>query len=215
MQGRFFQPRLHLTLVLVASALGHLTCTLGHSERAPAEVALAAAPPARHAEPGLGRAETILRERAPRLSLRERQAVAAELARGAELGLDPLLLLALIDQESRYDPCARGPRGSLGLMQVRPFVGRDVAERLRIPWQGSKTLVNPVLNVRIGVAYLAEMKRMYQQDELALAAYNMGPYRVKRLLASGQPPRSRYAALVLEGYAALQRRFSPLGPAAL
>jgi len=227
------QTKLRLTLVLLAGTLG-VSCSVGHSEPAPVAPALVSRAPARPAPstpapvsaapsrpdppaPALEHAERVLRERARGLSSRERQGVARELRRAqSEHGLDTLLLLALIDQESRFDARARGPKGSLGLMQVRPFVGKDVARRLGIPWKGANTLFDPVLNVRIGSAYLAEVKRMYDQNHLALAAYNMGPYRVKRLIASGQPPRSRYAALVLEGYAALQRRFHPaLGPPAL
>ncbi len=205
MRGHLFHSRTVVPLVLLVCGLGLVSCSIGHSETAPAEPVLVSdAPPPTAFE----RAATVLRERAPRLSDRERRGVAAELARAeAEHGLDALLVLALIDQESRYDPRARGPKGSLGLMQIRPFVGQDVARRHGIPWKGSKTLIDPVLNVRIGRAYLAEMKRMFGRNELALAAYNMGPYRVKRLLARGQTLRGRYAARVLEGYLALQRQF--------
>lgn len=204
MRGHIFHPRPAFTLVLLMSVLGGVSCHFGGLR----DLA---------AQPRLERVQTILQERASRLSLRVRKRVANELARAEdEHGLDPLLLLAVIDQESRYDPAARGPRGSLGLMQVRPFVAKEVAGRLGIPWEGPATLADPVLNVRIGAAYLAEMRRMYAEERLALAAYNMGPYRVKRILAQGRAPNSRYAALVLEGYGALRQRFSvAIGPAAL
>jgi soluble lytic murein transglycosylase-like protein len=204
LQGHIFHPRPAFTLVLLMSALGGVSCHFG-GPRIPA------------AQPRLERVQTILQERASRLSLRVRKRVANELARAEdEHGLDPLLLLAVIDQESRYDPAARGPKGALGLMQVRPFVAKEVAGRLGIPWEGPATLADPALNVRIGAAYLAEMRRMYAEERLALAAYNMGPYRVKRILAQGRAPKSRYAALVLEGYGALRQRFSvAIGPAAL
>lgn len=159
-------------------------------------------------EPRLDLLQDVLEEHATRISASDRRRVAEELARAEEEhGLDALLLLALIDHESRYDPRARGPRGSLGLMQIRPFVGEDVARRLGIPWEGKETLVDPALNVRIGVGYLAEMKQMYTEEKLALAAYNMGPYRVKRILARGRAPRSRYAVHVLARYQELRERF--------
>ena len=187
------------------SLLGGVSCHFG-GPRDPAP-----------SSPRLERVHTILQERASRLSPRVRKRVANELARAEdEHGLDPLLLLAVIDQESRYDPAARGPKGALGLMQVRPFVAKEVAGRLGIPWEGPATLADPALNVRIGAAYLAEMRRMYAEERLALAAYNMGPYRVKRILTQGRAPKSRYAALVLEGYGVLRQRFSvAIGPAAL
>ena len=211
MRGHILEKPSILVFALLACGLAVVSCSGGHSETQPVQPVLIsyAPPPA-----AVQRAEAILRARAPRLTADERQDVAKALA-GAETqhGLDALLVLALIDQESRYDPRARGPKGSLGLMQVRPFVGRDVAKRHNIPWKGSQTLIDPVLNVRIGQAYLAEMRRMFRQDELALTAYNMGPYRLKRILAQGRALRSRYAARVLKGYLALQRQFPVARPA--
>ena len=211
MRWRSFQRVLTFTLGLALSVTGVLSCHIAGSlepEGAESRAALS--------EAQLERVEIVLEERARRIGAADRARIAEELARAdLEHGLDALLLLALIDQESRYDPRARGPRGSLGLMQIRPFVGADVARRHGIPWGGPATLVDPVLNVRIGIAYLAEMRRMYGKDELALAAYNMGPYRVKRILANGREPQSRYAALVLDGYQALRQRFlSEVGAAA-
>ncbi len=210
-RGHILEKPSAVALALLACGLAVVSCSVGHSETQPVQPVLVSytPPPA-----AVQRAEAILRERAPRLTAGERRGVAEALA-GAETehGLDALLVLALIDQESRYDPRARGPKGSLGLMQVRPFVGRDVAKRHKIPWKGSQTLIDPVLNVRIGQAYLAEMKRMFPRNELALTAYNMGPYRLKRILAQGRALRSRYAARVLKGYLALQRQFPVARPA--
>ena len=211
MRGHILEKPSIQVFALLACGLAVVSCSGGHSETQPVQPVLISYTPLPAA---VQRAEAILRERAPRLTAGERRGVAEALA-GAETehGLDALLVLALIDQESRYDPRARGPKGSLGLMQVRPFVGRDVAKRHNIPWRGSQTLIDPVLNVRIGQAYLAEMKRMFRRDELALTAYNMGPYRVKRILAQGRALRSRYAARVLKGYLALQRQFPVARPA--
>ncbi len=211
MRGHIFQRVLTFTLGLALSVTGVLSCPIAGSREPGGAETRAALIEAR-----LERVEVVLEERARRIGAADRARIAEELTRAdLEHGLDALLLLALIDQESRYDPRARGPRGSLGLMQIRPFVGADVARRYGIPWGGPATLVDPVLNVRIGIAYLAEMRQMYGKDELALAAYNMGPYRVKRILANGREPRSRYAALVLDGYQALRQRFlSEVGAAA-
>lgn len=211
MRGHILQRSLAFTLGLALSVTGFLSCHIAGLRESASAVTRAAASAVR-----LERVELILDERAPRVSADDRKRIAQELARAElEHGLDPFLLLALIDQESRYNPRARGPRGSLGLMQIRPFVGADVAHRHGIPWAGPATLVDPVQNVRIGIEYLAEMRRMYDRDELALAAYNMGPYRVKRILANGREPRSRYAALVLDGYQVLRQRFlTELGSAA-
>ncbi len=150
--------------------------------------------------------EGVLEERATRLTPEQRYQVAEELVRSErEEGIDAVLLLALIEQESHFDPHARSSRGALGLMQVRPFVGEEVATQQGIPWSGPDTLRDPELNVRIGTRYFAEMKRMYRENTLALAAYNMGPYRVKRMLARGEIPNPPYVFQVLERYHSLRR----------
>ena len=122
-------------------------------------------------------------------------------------GVDPLLTLAVIEQESAFAHDAESSKGALGLMQVRPFVGEEVAGRMGIAWEGRPTLLHPATNVRIGINYLAQMKRMYQESELALAAYNLGPYRLKSLLAGGQPLPNDYPQKVLAYYRTLQRGY--------
>ena len=109
-------------------------------------------------------ARAALAVRAGRIAEPERERLAQTLVEvEREGGPSVLLLVALIQQESRFDPRARGPRGSLGLMQVRPFVGEEVAARIAVPWQGERTLLDPVANVRIGAGYLAElMDRFYR-----------------------------------------------------
>jgi hypothetical protein len=121
--------------------------------------------------------------------------------------VDPLLILAVIRQESHFRADAMGPGGSVGLMQVRPFVGADVAKRHNIPWAGAKTLLDPAANVQIGACYLGEMLEMYKDPALAISAYNMGPYRVRRLVARGTPPRPAYLTSVLKHFQAFSSEF--------
>lgn len=121
--------------------------------------------------------------------------------------VDPLLTLAVIRQESYWDTRAESFVGALGLMQVRPFVGKAVAERLGIAWEGPQTLTDPIRNVKIGVAYLAEMRRLYQNNELALAAYNLGPYRLKGILAGGEMVPENYRTRVMDFYKYYQRSY--------
>ncbi len=129
-------------------------------------------------------ARSVLDARAAGLDSAQREGVARALALAeAEHGLPILLMLALIEQESRFDPHARGHGNSLGLMQVLPFVGADVAQRNGLTWQSDRTLLDPVQNVRIGTAYLGELRRMFGSTDHALAAYNMGPGNLRRLLA--------------------------------
>jgi len=156
----------------------------------------------------LALARQILATEARRLGEEEREQVARVLADAEqELGLEVMLVLAVITQESRFDPRAVGPAGSLGLMQIRPFVGEDIAKRYGLPWAGDGTLLEPVHNVRLGTYYLAELIDMFGEAELALAAYNMGPYRVRRILRQGSTPSRRFVDRVYEHYEVLQERF--------
>ncbi|MDH3284378.1 MAG: transglycosylase SLT domain-containing protein [Acidobacteriota bacterium] len=112
-------------------------------------------------------------------------------------GVDSLLLLSVIEQESHFDPSARGPRGGLGLMQVTPLTARHVAARLEIEQPVAAELFEPTVNVRLGGAYLSELKSRFGTWELALAAYNEGPTRVARQVALGRTPSSEYAESIL------------------
>jgi soluble lytic murein transglycosylase-like protein len=154
--------------------------------------------------------DAVLMRRAPTLSTRARAALALEVSGAAEYGLDPLVVLSLIAQESRFDPGARGQHGALGLMQIRPFVARDVAHRHGIPWQGHSTLLDPAHNVAIGTAYLGEILRQFGDLELALAGYNMGPTRLQRMLARGDEPKGEYVGRILSHYADLASLASAL-----
>lgn len=148
--------------------------------------------------------DAVLERRAPTLGTRARAAVAAQVASAADVhGLDPLVVLSIIAQESRFDPRARGRSSALGLMQLRPFVARDVARRHGIPWEGESTLLDPAHNIAIGTAYLGEILAKFGDLELALAGYNMGPYRLKRMLARGESPKGEYLGRILTHYADL------------
>ncbi len=169
----------------------------------PAPAAPRASPEPRHEL-----ARRVLEARGKRIPAGARSEILDELERThAEHGLDPLLVLALIEQESRFAPRARGPHGSLGLMQVRPFVGEDLAERGGMPWSGPETLFDPAANVRLGTAYLRQMIDLYGDVELALAAYNLGPYKLRRMLKQGRRPRGRYAGKIHAHRAGFIERF--------
>lgn len=115
--------------------------------------------------------------------------------------LDPLLVLAVVRVESAFQPTVISRAGAVGLMQVLPYVGRDVARRNGLPWQDWRTLQEPAANLRIGSAYLAELlERFDGRVELALAAYNMGPTLLSARLARGWRPHGPYVPAVLGHY---------------
>jgi soluble lytic murein transglycosylase len=101
--------------------------------------------------------------------------------------LDPALLAAVIEQESKFDPTARSSAGAVGLMQLTPQTAKGIAEYTG----GSKfvlsDLTNPEINVRYGAWYLRHLLDRYHGDErTALAAYNAGEENVDRWQAQHQ-----------------------------
>lgn len=112
------------------------------------------------------------------------------LAEAAANNLDPLLVFALIRQESLFDPAARSYAQAIGLMQIVPATGEWIALRLNWPDFAPEQLVRPYLNVRFGAWFLAQGLNAFQGDVFAaLAAYNSGLAAPRRWLdaASGDP----------------------------
>jgi soluble lytic murein transglycosylase-like protein len=87
-------------------------------------------------------------------------------------GVDPALIMAVVQVESGFTPTARSPRGAKGLMQIN----RPTARHL-----GLTDPQDPEANLSAGIRYLAELQRAFDHDvTLALAAYNAGPTRVRQ-----------------------------------
>jgi soluble lytic murein transglycosylase-like protein len=96
-------------------------------------------------------------------------------------GLPPALVFAVIRQESAFDANARSWAGARGLMQLMPGTARELARGLGLGWS-SERLADPAFNVLVGSSYLRQVLAMFDGNvELALAGYNGGPYRIKRL----------------------------------
>ena len=149
---------------------------------------------------------SVLEGEASNLSLRQREDVRDALLHArSEYDVEPLLVLALIKQESRFNPKAVGPAGSLGLMQLRQFVARDVAKRYGLPPVDRAGLFDPGANVQIGTIFLAELIQRFGDAASALAAYNAGPTRVARLLARGEQPPRRFVDKVRGHYDTLHQ----------
>src|SRR3990170_4158445 len=62
---------------------------------------------------------------------------------------DPLLIIALIQTESSFKRNQQSHRGAMGLMQLRPFVGYDVAKKKGLNWQGKVSLFDPDFNIQL------------------------------------------------------------------
>ncbi|HOF17531.1 MAG TPA: lytic transglycosylase domain-containing protein [Phycisphaerae bacterium] len=89
------------------------------------------------------------------------------------------LVRRVVRAESAGDERAVSPAGARGLMQVMPIAEREV---LRTADATAGDLFEPDYNLRIGTAYLRMMVDRFGGDlNLALAAYNLGPTKVRRL----------------------------------
>ena len=137
------------------------------------------------------------------LSAVERWRLASIIIRESQQqGYDPLFVVALMQVESGCARGARGPTGSVGLLQIQPATARQVARDVAIPWPGAHVLTTPATNVRLGIEYLAQLEEQFDDPLIAMAAYNMGPGRVARM--SRQRARgASYVRRVLARYEAL------------
>ncbi|MFQ5767185.1 MAG: lytic transglycosylase domain-containing protein [Acidobacteriota bacterium] len=103
-------------------------------------------------------------------------------------GLSTEVLQAVIRTESGFDINALSSAGAIGLMQVMPATGRQMASELNIPWTGKEMLYDPAINIQLGSEYLHRMFRRFGHADNALAAYNAGPARVRGLQDAGIIP---------------------------
>jgi len=123
----------------------------------------------------------------------DRRRVLAAIVREARRhGLDPLLVAAVIEIESRFDPFAVSQAGAYGLMQLMPPTAEEMFPG-RKPFRVAH-LFNPVLNIELGTAYMAQLLRRFDGDlQRALIAYNAGPS-VARALVRGSKSHRRLQA---------------------
>ena len=85
-----------------------------------------------------------------------------------EVGLDPLLVLAVISIESRFNPVAQSAMGAKGLMQIIPRFHRDKLEDLG----GDEAVLDPETNIRVGARILQEYVYRTGTLEAGLQYYN-------------------------------------------
>ncbi len=99
----------------------------------------------------------------------------------AEWGVDPILLAALIRQESAFKADIRSGAGAVGLMQVMPPTGRQLARAYGPEDFHENNLTTPEVNLHLGAAFFVDMNRRYKGDlPIVLSAYNAGPTRATR-----------------------------------
>lgn len=97
---------------------------------------------------------------------------------------DPYLVAAVMREESHFNPGALSPVGALGLMQIMPSTGRQLARDLGEDFT-KKSLLEPGTSMRYGGFYLGQILKRFDGDAvLAVAGYNAGPNAAARWAAS-------------------------------
>ncbi|MDE3168532.1 MAG: transglycosylase SLT domain-containing protein, partial [Acidobacteriota bacterium] len=96
--------------------------------------------------------------------------------------LDPMLVAGLIHQESAFDPQAVSDANAYGLMQLIPSTAHRLARQQGLRFSQLQ-LTEPDYNVRLGTAYLANLRNQFGSLEEVLAAYNAGEDRVTQWTA--------------------------------
>lgn len=217
------------TLMASLIVLGLASLSCGHFEVAPQRAALATAMPDPDGAqpPALDRTRRVERERlaevqAHALRDRVRREILTELEarhtglaarevvrlshtiveESARHGLDPTLVLAVIQVESGGYHLAVSSVGALGLMQLLPSTAEELARKHGLTWRGANSLFDPILNVKLGTAYLSQLERKYGSMHTALAAYNWGPGRIDRRLRRGASVPRIYREQVMKFYEA-------------
>ena len=141
---------------------------------------------------------------------------------------DPALVLAIIRQESGFNPEAVSSAGALGLMQLMPGTAREVAGKLGVGYSPASLTAAPDYNMMLGQTYLAQLLDRFEGSMLlSVAGYNAGPGNVRKWLDRYGDPRydnvdvidwieriplsetRNYVQRVFEGLHAYRHRLNP------
>ncbi|MBC7092447.1 transglycosylase SLT domain-containing protein [Candidatus Bipolaricaulota bacterium] len=112
-------------------------------------------------------------------------------------GVDPLLVLAVMREESGFSLSAVSSSDARGLMQLLPSTARWIAEEKLKGTYREADLFQPEVNIQLGTWYLGHLLGQFGGDVAkAVAAYNGGPGNVQRWTAAGLSPADLPGALV-------------------
>jgi soluble lytic murein transglycosylase len=102
----------------------------------------------------------------------------------AQRQLNPMLVTALIRQESRFEPKIKSSAGAVGLMQVMPDTATYIADNIKLK---QYKLEDPQDNIKLGTWYLDHTHQEYNNNTmLAVASYNAGPTAVSGWLGKSK-----------------------------
>lgn len=120
---------------------------------------------------------------------------------------DPLFLLALIYTESSFKRGQVSSAGAEGLMQIRPFVGRSLADKMGVDWQDSTTLFQPELNIKLGSLHLFEMILKFKDVRKAVISYNLGETALRDRVRLNKPLPKSYLNKVMDNYQKFKEKY--------
>jgi soluble lytic murein transglycosylase len=104
--------------------------------------------------------------------------------------IDRSISYAIVRQESEFNQHDVSPAKAVGLMQVTPAAGRDIAKRFGVKYDWKRMVHDAVYNCQIGAAELSKLLVDYRGSYiLTFAAYNAGPGRVREWIERHGDPR--------------------------
>ncbi|MBD2384806.1 lytic transglycosylase domain-containing protein [Cylindrospermum sp. FACHB-282] len=99
-----------------------------------------------------------------------------------ERKVNPLLVTALMRQESRFEAKVKSPVGATGLMQIMPDTAKWIAPQINLDFK-TINLEKPNDNIMLGTWYMDHTHQLYNNNSLlAIASYNAGPGNVAKWL---------------------------------
>lgn len=122
-------------------------------------------------------------------------------------GYDPLFLMGLILTESSMRRGQTSHKGARGLMQIMPFIGRDLAGATGTDWSDNQTLFDVETNIRFGSLHLFRQILEFESVEKGLLAYNHGETALRRRVRQNKPLPKKYLQLVIGRYQELKKKY--------
>lgn len=101
-----------------------------------------------------------------------------------EQGLDPMLVAAIVRNESSFRPTVKSGAGACGLMQLMPSTAEWIAQKNGMDYD-EDMLLEPESNLRLGCVYYKYLQGRFGQTEAALAAWNGGEGNVRKWIEEG------------------------------
>jgi len=99
--------------------------------------------------------------------------------------IDPMIVLSVMREESRFDAEAKSVAGALGLMQIMPQTAFRLNKHLKLGISGDDSLTNVRNNIQLGSYYLKTLSEEFPSLAHVIAAYNAGEQVVMKWQLAG------------------------------